>query len=204
MRRKIGLRTLLSLSLGGLVLATSFVTLGILVTASSDAALDDAIDKGRQAQVVLSERMDAEFAKIERISSILAADSSSIADEDKRRDMVALSDIADKALVNPGPEFGWFRYRDGLAYRHPGTSVLVSVDLEAVNSLMSGLLQEGVAGAVLLGDQLLTRTQSDGRIDEASNATLESFSKRQSSRTKCWTTLRRCGVFSDRTMNPRS
>ncbi len=177
MRRKIGLRTLLSLLLGGLVLATSFVTLGILVTASSDAAFDDAIDKGRQAQAVLSERMNAEFAKIERVASILAAENGLIADEGRRRDIVALSDIADRVIVNPGPQVGWFKYRNTLAFRPSDTSVPVSIDLKAVSSLMSGILQEGVAGVVLLGDQVLARTRSDGRIDEASDAKLETLFK---------------------------
>lgn len=171
MRRKIGLRSLLSLVLGGLVFLTSLVTLGIVVGASSDAAFGDAIDRGRQAQAVLSERLAAEFRNMERVA--LLADRT--ADDTIRAEIVTLSPIVATVQRASAEPMGWSMDEDTPAYRPPGAATFVTLDLEQVTALMAGLMEEGFSAVLLAGDRVLARTFSGGRIDEVPDGSLRAL-----------------------------
>lgn len=171
MRRKIGLRSLLSLVLGGLVLLTSLVTLGIVVGASSDAAFGDAIDRGRQAQAVLSERLAAELRNVERIA-LLADD---MADDAMREGIGALSPIVATVQHEPARPAGWSVRERTLAYRPQGTATSVTIDRGRLAALMTGLMEEGVSAVLLADDRILARTSSGGRIDEVPDGSLQAL-----------------------------
>ena len=171
---RLSLRALLSLVFGGLVLLTAAVTLAIVVTASGDAAFGDAIDKGRQTQKVLSERLAAELRRVEAAAALLARRSVDATDAAIAVDLAALvpaAAVLDEASL-PG---GWSLADGRPAFRPPGARFGVAVDLGALEATMSAMGREGVAGVLLSGGRVLARTRSGGRIDEADDAALEAL-----------------------------
>ena len=169
MTRKLGLRTLLSLVFGGLVLLTAAVTLAIVAGASGDAAFGDAIDKGRQAQRVLSERVGAELAKVERAANLLARLPTGSRDVDA---IFSLVPIAGATMADPDTPPGWSLRAGRPVYRSGASPTTAVVELTELTSLMSALVPQGVSGILLGEGQVLARTASGGRVDAADEAQL--------------------------------
>ena len=170
MKRKLSLRTLLSLVFGGLVLLTAVATLGIVGGASGEAAVDDAIERGRQSQRVLSERIGAEFAKVERaaeLQALIAPPGSTTA-----ADGAAIFSLVPIASASPAPAGvteGWSWLGTAPVYRAPGAATLARIDLDQVRSIMEAFMPQGVAGVLLGEGRILARARSGGRVDEATN-----------------------------------
>ena len=169
MEWKPSLRTLLSLVFGGLVLLTALVTLGIVGGASGDAAIGDAIDKGRQVQRVLSERIGAELEKVERAANLYEGMPPGSVDGPA---LFSLVPVASLAAAPMGVPDGWSMLGTGPVYRVDGAPTLARIDLTEMRATMGAFMQEGVTG-VLLGDgRILARTRSGGRVDDASDDVL--------------------------------
>ena len=165
---RLSLRTLLSLVFGGLVLLTAALVLAIVVTASGDAAFGDAIDKGRQTQIVLSERLATELREVE-----IAAGAPPGADVDAGA-ALALAPVAGAIDASALPN-GWSLHDGRPVYRAPGKATALVLDLEALKGIMTAMAREGVAGVLLANDRVLVRTRSGGRIDEVPDAELATF-----------------------------
>lgn len=161
--KRLGLRTLLSLVFGGLVLLTAALMLFIVVGAGSDAAIGDAIDKGRQTQKVLSERLAMELRAVETVAGLVGS-----------RELSQLAALAPVAGVVDGPAVpeGWSQSGSVPIFRAPSAAQAVRLDLAALEATMAAIGREGVAGVLLENGRVLVRTRSGGRIDEASDAEL--------------------------------
>ena len=163
--RKPGLRTLLSVVFGGLVLLTAAVTLAIVGVAGGDAAFGDAIDKGRQAQAVLSERIGAELSAVERAARLYSRQPEGSADGEA---IFSLVPIAELQPAKPAMPDGWSIAQGRPIYRVANAPTVAAVDLVALRRTMEALMQEGVSAVLLHDGRVIARTASGGRIDEAS------------------------------------
>lgn len=172
MTRRLSLRAVLSLVLGGLVLATAVVVMLITVAAGGDAAFGDAIDKGVQAQRVVSERVAAELRAVQAAEALLSrlppGERGAVVER-----IAALAPVA-QVVASDAPE-GWSSSDGRLVYRSGGSSQALAVDPERLEAVMTSVMQEGVAGVLLVNGRVVMRTRSGGRVDEATDATLEAL-----------------------------
>ena len=175
MPKRMSLRLLLSLVFGGLVLVSAGMVLAIVTVAAGDAAVGDAIDKGRQAQRVLSEAIGAEVREVERVARLRSRFPEAAglpAGVKVDAELLALAPAARPEPAPTGAPEGWFLFDGRPVYRAEGAREIVALNLAIVARTMETYMQSGVAGVLVAQDRLLVRSRSGGRIDEASDAAL--------------------------------
>lgn len=168
MRRKPSLRMLLSVVFGGLMLLSAGMILFVVAGAGGEAAFDDAIDKGRQAQRVLSERVGAEFAKVERAARLLASLPEGGADAE------AVFSLVPAASARPAGDApaGWSMREGRPTFRVAGEPLAAVLDPGELTAIMGAFMQEGVSGVLLAERAIIARTVSGGRVDLPSDEAL--------------------------------